>query len=147
MLTQKAPTVEAASPLAILGSWFLIATGSPGYPPPPVAQHILMFHVDGTVSSYQADGAYPNDSESDGGGSYFLQGSNVVGAFVETRADRTTHDYLGYARIEFTLMPLTDQNSFSSKQVHARVYDTNGNVIFETFPIWTATRILPFPTA
>ncbi len=131
--TQK--RVPACSPVpAIVGAWHLEAVGA------PILHHCLVFHADGIVCSFQADGGFPTDSESDGAGSWQMVGNQAKGVFLEFRYDRASHAYLGSVRVAFTLTVHGDR---FSGEAQACVYDAQENLLEQAQLTWSATRIVP----
>jgi hypothetical protein len=56
--------MEGSQRQSIVGAWHLLAVGA------SILHHALIFHAEGIVCSFQADGGYPNDSESDAAGEW-----------------------------------------------------------------------------
>lgn len=132
-MSLKRVSIPDPLPPSITGAWHLQSIGA------PMVHHALCFLPAGIVTSFQADGGFPSDSESNGAGMYQVRGSRITGAFEEYRYDRTTHAYLGWVRLEFSIV-LTGNNTFTGN-AQGRAYDENGNMVAEASPIWTATRI------
>jgi hypothetical protein len=117
----------------IVGAWHLQAVGA------PILHHGLTLHTDGIVGCFQADGGYPQDSESDGAGEWqMVSGDQVKGAFLEFRHSRQTHEYLGSVRVEFEVRVQGD--TFRGLG-HSHVYDAQGNLLAEVQATLSATRI------
>lgn len=117
----------------IVGAWHVQAVGA------PILHHGFTLHADGILCSFQADGGFPQDSESDGAGEWqAVSRDQVKGAFIEFRYSRQTHEYLGSVRVEFEVMVHGD--TFTG-QAHSRVYDAQGNLLVEARPTLSATRI------
>lgn len=130
---QKIAPALSQGQTSMVGAWHLQTPGA------PILHHVLLFHADGVVCSFQADGGFPNDSESDGAGAWkFISRDQVKGAFLEFRYDRESHAYLGYVRVEFELS--MHGETFSGRAT-ARIYDAQGNLLAQVPSTWAATRI------
>jgi hypothetical protein len=117
----------------LVGAWHLQAVGA------PVLHHGLLFHTDGIVCTFQADGGYPQDSESDGAGEWeVVSKDQAKGAFLVFRYSRQTHEYLGFVRVELDVIV---HGETLRGQAHSRVYDAQGNLLTEARPTLSATRI------
>lgn len=132
-LNTRQKTASDISRSGVVGTWHLQTMGA------PILHHLLLFFSDGIVCSYQADGGFPNDSESDGAGEWKWVGDNQVkGAFLEFRHDRESHMYLGYVRVAFTIT--LDGNTFKGNAT-SYIYDAQGNLLASFTPTWSATRV------
>lgn len=136
--SKNVPAVSSRASAAranIVGAWHLQSQGS------PILHHMLCFHADGIVASFQADGGFPNDSESDGAGAWQWVGTNrVKGVFMEFCHDRTSHDYLGYVQVDFEVALKGD--IFSGNAI-THFYDAQNTLLATVTPTWSAVRVLP----
>lgn len=118
----------------LVGAWHLQSQGA------PILHHVLCFHADGIVTSFQADGGFPTDSESNGAGSWQWVGENQVqGMFLEFCHDRTTHEYVGSVEVHFCL---TLKTNTLRGQATTHLYDVQGTRLAVVTPTWVATRML-----
>ncbi|MGH3533114.1 MAG: hypothetical protein ACRDR6_24985 [Pseudonocardiaceae bacterium] len=119
-------------PHTVLGVWEVWADGA------PFDHHVMMFHADGTMVQSNPDSGNAESSDSAGMGDWRAEGDDVVGRFLETRADRTTHLALGRTVVRFTLRVVG--NRFTGRAV-ATVHDRGGALVAESAPaVLRATR-------
>jgi hypothetical protein len=69
----RGATIRSASPNAIVGTWFVEDAGAPFH------QHMYVFNTDGTMQQANPDAGDPTTSDSDGKGSWIVDGSRVRG--------------------------------------------------------------------
>ncbi len=132
LLVHQASTGAHASP--VVGSWFVLVQGA------PFAQHLFVFHADGTMLQANPDAGDAHTSDSDGIGVW--KGSHtVVGAFVEVNADRATHRHVSTLRVEFKIDVAGD--TFTGPAT-ATYYHPDGSVQAVYPASFKATRI-PLP--
>ena len=91
-----------AEPHPVVGVWEVWAEGA------PFEHHVMMFNPEHTMLQSNPDGGNGQSSDSIGMGVWHAVGDLVVGRFLETRADRTTHKALGRSVIRFELS-VTDE--------------------------------------
>lgn len=122
-----------SQPHPLVGAWHLQTVGA------PILHHGLLLHADGIVCSFQADGGFPQDSESNGAGTWQAVGKNQAkGILLEFRHSRQTHAYLGSVQVAFEVT--VDGNTLRG-HAHSRVFDAQGHLLFEARPTLSATRI------
>lgn len=109
----------------VLGVWEVQAEGA------PFDHHVMLFQADGIMLQSNPDSGNEQSSDSTGMGVWAPEGDDVVGRFLETRADRTTHRPLGRSEIAFVLRVAGDR--FTGEAV-ARTYDRDGCPLSESPP-------------
>ncbi len=86
---------ELPKPHPVIGVWVVRHTAA------PFQYHMYVFNGDGTMQQANPDAGNARTSDSDGKGLWVAEGDSVHGKFVEVRADRATHSYLGRGEISF----------------------------------------------
>ncbi|HEX4662582.1 MAG TPA: hypothetical protein VH144_03115 [Candidatus Saccharimonadales bacterium] len=105
----------------IVGVWYVHITGA------PFAYHLLTFHSDGTLTQANPDAGDATTSDSIGMGPWQAEGDGVIRAkFVETTADRTTHEFVARGEISFEL---TCKAHTLEGTAEARFYDLKGRQV------------------
>jgi hypothetical protein len=84
-----------------------------------------VFNADGTMQQANPDAGNATTSDSDGKGIWAAEGGHIRGKWVEIRADRATHAYIGRGEITFDLTVSGDR--FSGAAV-GRFYDPSGKL-------------------
>lgn len=120
----------------VVGAWHLETVGA------PILHHSVAFHADGIFCSFQADGGFASDSESNGAGAWIVVGDRVQGTFLEFRYDRVSHSYLGSVRVSFTV---TIHGDTLTGEAQVGIYDAQDQLLAHAQPTWSATRIFPLP--
>lgn len=133
--SRRIPPTYPVLAQTFVGAWHLLTVGA------PVLHHGVIFHSDGTICSFQAEGGFPSDSESNGAGQWTWMGKRQAqAAFLEFRASRETHEYLGYVRVELTVELSEDAQTLTG-HAHTRIYDAQGILIANVYPTLSARRI------
>lgn len=86
---------EPPKPHPVVGAWVVRHSAA------PFQYHMYVFNADGTMQQANPDAGNARTSDSDGKGIWVAVGDTVRGKFVEVRADRETHAYLGQGEISF----------------------------------------------
>lgn len=85
----------APKPPPIVGAWVVRHSAA------PFQYHMYVFNGDGTMQQANPDAGNPRTSDSDGKGIWVEEHDTIRGKFVEVRADRATHAFLGQGEISF----------------------------------------------
>lgn len=105
----------------------------------PFSHHMYVFNADGTMQQANPDAGNARTSDSDGQGIWVADGDRITGKFVEMRADRATHAYIGRGEISFDF---TIDGDTLTGSATARFFDPGGALVegpFETD--MTGTRV------
>lgn len=86
---------ELPKPHPVVGVWVVRHSAA------PFQYHMYVFNGDGTMQQANPDAGNARTSDSDGKGIWVMEGDTVRGKFVEIRADRATHAFLGRGEISF----------------------------------------------
>jgi len=95
------------------------------YDKAPFPFHMQTFNADGTMQQANPDAGNAGTSDSDGMGVWTAEGGHVRGKWVEVRADRTTHGYIGRGEITFDVT--VSGNAFSG-MAQANFYGPDGKL-------------------
>lgn len=124
---------EAYAPNGVVGAWMVHHSAA------PFSHHMYVFNADGTMQQANPDAGNARTSDSDGQGIWIADGDRITGKFVEMRADRATHAYIGRGEISFDFDINGDTLTGSAT---ARFFDPGGTLVegpFETD--MTGTRV------
>ena len=88
----------APTPSPIVGAWMVRHSAA------PFQYHMYVFNGDGTMQQANPDAGNARTSDSDGKGIWVLERDTIRGKFVEMRADRTTHAFVGRGEISFAVV-------------------------------------------
>lgn len=110
----------APKPLPIVGVWVVRHSAA------PFQYHMYVFNGDGTMQQANPDAGNPRTSDSDGKGIWIAAGDTIRGKWVEVRADRATHAYLGRGEISFDVVVRGDSIVGSAT---GRFFDPSGALI------------------
>ena len=89
---------ERPPPQPVIGAWVVRHSAA------PFQYHMYVFNADGTMQQANPDAGNARTSDSDGKGIWVADGDTVRGKFVEVRADRATHAYVGKGEISFRVV-------------------------------------------
>jgi hypothetical protein len=95
------------------------------YDKAPFPYHMQVFNADGTMQQANPDAGNATTSDSDGKGIWIAEGGRIRGKWVEIRADRATHAYIGRGEISFDVG--VKGNRFEGAAV-ARFYGPDGKL-------------------
>jgi len=104
---------------SVIGTWVVRHSAA------PFPYHMYVFNSDGTMQQANPDAGNAGTSDSDGKG-VWVEGDSVRGKFVEIRADRTSHAFIGRGEITFAFVIRGDSLAGS---VLARFYDSTGVLV------------------
>jgi hypothetical protein len=113
-------SVHERSTASIVGAWIV------KYDKAPFPYHMQVFNADGTMQQANPDAGNPNESDSDGMGVWVAEGKRIRGKWVEIRADRATHAYIGRGEISFEAT--LSGNTFAGT-AKAMIYDPAGKLV------------------
>jgi hypothetical protein len=85
---------------------------------------MYVFNGDGTMQQANPDAGNAHTSDSDGKGIWTVDGDSIRGRWVEVRADRETHAYIGRGEITFAVAVRGDSLSGGAT---AQFYDAGGS--------------------
>jgi hypothetical protein len=112
-------SVRDHSETSIVGAWVV------KYDKAPFPFHMQTFNADGTMQQANPDAGNAGTSDSDGMGVWIAQGGHIRGKWVEVRADRITHDYIGRGEIAFDV---TVRGNGFSGTAQANFYGPDGKL-------------------
>lgn len=112
-------SVREHSDTSIIGAWVV------KYDRAPFPFHMQTFNADGTMQQGNPDAGNASTSDSDGMGVWVAEGGHVRGKWVEIRAERATHAYIGRGEITFDLE--VTENTFSGV-AQATFYGPDGKL-------------------
>jgi hypothetical protein len=116
----------------VVGAWIVRHSAA------PFQYHMYVFNSDGTMQQANPDAGNARTSDSDGKGIWTEVGNSIKGKFVEMRADRATHAFIGRGEISFAFVvrggpntrATSDRVSTTGSRVAVRVrgrYPSNRN--------------------
>jgi hypothetical protein len=114
-----AVSVREHSEPAIVGAWVV------KYDKAPFQFHMQVFNADGTMQQANPDAGNAGSSDSDGKGVWIAENGRIRGKWVEVRADRATHAYIGTGEITFDVS--VSGNKFEGA-AQARFFDPSGKL-------------------
>ncbi len=112
-------SVSDRSETSIVGAWVV------KYDKAPFPFHMQVFNADGTMQQANPDAGNAGSSDSDGKGVWIAAAGRVRGKWVEIRADRATHAYIGRGEISFDVA--VSANAFSG-MAQANFYGPDGKL-------------------
>ena len=115
-MTAAAPEQSRVS---IVGAWVV------KYDKAPFPWHMQVFNADGTMQQANPDAGNAGSSDSDGKGIWTAKAGRVRGKWVEIRADRATHAYIGRGEISFDVA--VSGNTFAG-MAQASFFDPAGSL-------------------
>ncbi|MBK6422847.1 MAG: hypothetical protein IPI38_19480 [Gemmatimonadetes bacterium] len=104
-------------PSPIVGVWVVRHSSA------PFQYHMYVFNGDGTMQQANPDAGNARTSDSDGKGIWAVDGDSIRGKWVEIRADRETHGYIGRGEISFAVAVKGDSLNGGAS---AQFYDAGG---------------------
>jgi hypothetical protein len=114
-----AVSVREQTSSVVVGAWIV------KYDKAPFPYHMQVFNADGTMQQANPDAGNVGSSDSDGKGVWVTEAGRIRGKWVEIRADRATHAYIGRGEITFDVAVIG--NTFTG-MAQARFYDPAGSL-------------------
>ncbi len=111
--------VREHSETSIVGAWVV------KYDKAPFPYHMQVFNADGTMQQANPDAGNAGSSDSDGKGIWIAEGAHFRGKWVEIRADRASHAYIGRGEITFDVT--VNGNTFAG-MAQAKFFDPAGKL-------------------